>query len=87
MKMARAQVVHGRETLMRCKKCGGESWRVIGEVRAEERDNPLLVKSYAMRMICNRCDGWIYLDQVIRPQTPQHTPKKVFLGANRNGIR
>jgi len=81
MTIPRAQIVHGRETTMRCKKCGGDTWRVIGEVRAEEKDNPLLVKTHAMRMMCDRCDGWIYLDEVIKPRTPEVTRKKFFIGA------
>ena len=80
-KIARAQVIHGRETTMRCKKCGSDKWRVIGEVRREEKDNPLLVQSHAMRMICCRCDGWIYMDEVVKPQTPSYTPKRIYMVA------
>lgn len=84
--IGRVQVVLGREIVMRCKKCGGEQWRVLGEVRREEKDNPLEVKCHAMRMACCRCDAWIYLDQVTEPQTPTYTPKRYYMRSKGNGI-
>lgn len=81
----RVQVIHGRETIARCQKCGSESWHVIGEVRREEKDNPLEVKCQPMRMVCTRCHSWLYIYDLMQPKTPRFisTRKHFDFGASK----
>lgn len=73
-------VVHGREAIARCQKCGADSWHVIAEVRREEFDDPKKIKSQAMRMVCTKCHKWVYIEQVMKPATPRVITRKYVNG-------
>lgn len=81
----KVQVISGREITARCTKCGSDSWHIMGEVRREEKDNPHEVKAQAMRMVCTKCHGWMYIEQMMQPVTPRVVKRNYVNGQSLKG--